>query len=35
MQMKGLGGLNGWSWIFIIQGLIVRPHSPPPPPHPN
>jgi len=23
MQMKGLGGLNGWSWIFIIQGLIT------------
>ena len=24
MQMRGLQGLNGWSWIFIIQGLIVR-----------
>lgn len=20
MQMKGLGGLNGWRWIFIIGG---------------
>jgi len=22
MQMKGLQGLNGWSWIFIIEGVI-------------
>ncbi|CAK7221443.1 hypothetical protein SEUCBS140593_004570 [Sporothrix eucalyptigena] len=22
MQMKGLQGLNGWQWIFIIQGII-------------
>lgn len=33
MQMKGLGGLNGWSWIFIIQGLIVSPPTPTPNPH--
>lgn len=23
MQMKGLGNLSGWSWIFIVEGLIV------------
>ncbi|EPE02359.1 general substrate transporter [Ophiostoma piceae UAMH 11346] len=23
MQMKGLQGLNGWSWIFIIQGILT------------
>lgn len=23
MQMKGLAGLNGWRWIFIIEGLIT------------
>lgn len=23
MQMKGLGGKPGWSWIFIIEGLIT------------
>jgi MFS family permease len=22
MQMKGLGGLNGWRWIFIMQGVV-------------
>ncbi|KAF2200988.1 MFS general substrate transporter [Delitschia confertaspora ATCC 74209] len=22
-QMKGLGGLNGWRWIFIIEGVIT------------
>jgi len=21
--MKGLGGLNGWQWIFVIEGLIT------------
>lgn len=21
--MKGISGLNGWSWIFIVQGLIT------------
>ncbi|KAK4143042.1 general substrate transporter [Dichotomopilus funicola] len=23
MQMKGLAGLNGWRWIFIIEGLMT------------
>ena len=23
MQMAGLGDLNGWSWIFIIEGIIT------------
>jgi sugar phosphate permease len=23
MQMKGLAGLNGWRWIFIIEGVIT------------
>lgn len=21
--MKGLGGLNGWQWIFAIEGMIT------------
>ncbi|WP_375337864.1 MFS transporter, partial [Salmonella enterica] len=23
MEMDGIGGLNGWAWIFIIEGLIT------------
>ncbi len=23
MQMAGLGGLSGWRWIFVIQGIIT------------
>ncbi|PGH17195.1 hypothetical protein AJ79_01333 [Helicocarpus griseus UAMH5409] len=23
MQMKGLGGLNGWRWIFIMEGIVT------------
>ncbi|KAK3060502.1 hypothetical protein LTS18_008402, partial [Coniosporium uncinatum] len=23
MQMKGVGGLNGWRWIFIMEGIIT------------
>ncbi|KAF2100035.1 MFS general substrate transporter [Rhizodiscina lignyota] len=23
MQMEGLGGLRGWQWIFIIEGLLT------------
>jgi MFS family permease len=22
-KMKGFGGLNGWRWIFIIEGLVT------------
>lgn len=25
MQMKGLAGLNGWRWIFIIVRTLYRP----------
>jgi len=25
MQMKGLGGLNGWRWIFIMECIVSRP----------
>ncbi len=23
MEMKGVGGLNGWNWIFILEGLAT------------
>jgi hypothetical protein len=23
MEMKGVGGLNGWSWIFILEGIAT------------
>jgi hypothetical protein len=23
MQLRGKGGYNGWSWIFIIEGCIT------------
>lgn len=23
MEMDGVGGLNGWAWIFILEGLIT------------
>ncbi len=23
MQMAGLAGLNGWRWIFIMEGIIT------------
>ncbi|KAE9411613.1 MFS general substrate transporter [Gymnopus androsaceus JB14] len=22
-QMRGIGGLNGWSWIFVIEGAVT------------
>jgi MFS family permease len=22
-EMDGLGGLDGWAWIFILEGLIT------------
>jgi hypothetical protein len=23
IQMEGLGGLRGWQWIFVIEGIIT------------
>ncbi|KND88892.1 putative transporter [Tolypocladium ophioglossoides CBS 100239] len=23
MEMKGIGGLNGWAWIFILEGIAT------------
>jgi len=23
IEMKGLGGLEGWAWIFVLEGLIT------------
>lgn len=23
VEMKGLGGLSGWAWLFILEGLLV------------
>jgi hypothetical protein len=23
MELKGVGGKSGWSWIFIIEGLVT------------
>src|SRR3954470_12350985 len=23
MQMKGVGGISGWRWIFVIEGLLT------------
>lgn len=23
MEMAGVGGLNGWSWIFILEGILT------------
>jgi hypothetical protein len=27
MQMKGLGGLSGWRWIFVVCPWISRTHA--------
>lgn len=24
-HMKGVGGLNGWRWIFILVGFVLSP----------
>lgn len=23
MEMEGVGGLAGWSWIFILEGILT------------
>jgi MFS family permease len=23
MEMRGVGGLSGWQWIFILEGLLT------------
>jgi len=23
VEMRGLGGLSGWQWIFILEGIIT------------
>jgi hypothetical protein len=23
MEMRGIGGLSGWQWIFILEGLLT------------
>ena len=37
MEMGGVGGLNGWAWIFILEGIATcvvgesfTPFTPPP-----
>ena len=24
LKMRGLGGYPGWSWLFMIEGLVTR-----------
>jgi len=23
VEMRGVGGLSGWQWIFVLEGLIT------------
>jgi energy-converting hydrogenase Eha subunit G len=23
MEMRGIGGLSGWQWIFILEGILT------------